>query len=723
MLAQPAQSRATTAAARAPRPSSASPPPAEVAARGDQSRRETAADALGSILRGAVAGRTARGPELQRSMRVVDNPSEPDGAQIGDYVALRNFLAARTGLILQDAGDLARLLDHERIGISLGPAEAAVVEAVKRLRATLDPDVTFTFTSAQALAFTIAREFRPLVASVHGVAQIEGGGGMFLAHPQQAGSFLKLASYAHLSEVLRSQCGVDLVAVGLLETAMQAPALSAGDAIIVNEARELLAALHSTTASTLVANPAALAFYVLARHPALVVAAPSFVSATRATPPEDDPMSRVNAMLPLIDELVTETTDTKLPPFEWLLAISQTSAEVRKELGAALFARWFDASGPDIAGDLVVRKLDGIRTVCALTSAKIESDGQQVFAAFRASPAKYVPMAVTGKLSGVKTGAVPGTQTLEAVQWDGPLASPAGEFIAQFNARFAGKVYDLTTGATIDALSTTQTNETALSSIPKKLYRRAGKVMATITGSKPGTGRTGSGETEIGWFGRDEELLTTGKQTIPYEGGHLIGDQIMDGVNLFNMYEDWNLVPQAKSFNNPLYITAIENASVKALAAGAELLYKVTVKYPCDRYTVKPSDAALRAIASTTTMKDGTTFHAALAALLALDPTLDAPAFEFTCRVPNYWNARVTDSKGTNVLEGKGRQDPRGPYSPTIDATTTYTPTGVEQFTYTLLVDAKALSMPVATGTKKAVVTYTSANKVKVKARQASFSV
>jgi hypothetical protein len=712
MLAQPAQSHATTAAARGPRPRSAAPAPTELAARDGRPRRETADDALGSILRGAVAGRAARGPELQRSIRVVDDPREPDGVQIAGYVALRDFLAARTGLVLRDAGELARLLDLDRIGLSLGPADAAVVEAAQRLRATLDPDVAFTFTSAHALAFTIVREFRPLVASVPGIRLVEGGGGMFLAHPQQPGSFVKLASYPALAELLRSQCGVELVAADLLDAAMRAPTLSAGDALVVNEARELLAALHSTTASMLVADPAALAFYVLARHPTLVVAAPSFVSATRVPPPQDDPMSRVNAMLPLISDLVTETTETKLPPFEWMLAMSQTPAEVRKELGAALFATWFHGSGPDIAGDLVVRKLNGIRTVCGLTSAQIETDGQQVFAAFRASPAKYVPMAVTGKLSGVKTGAVPGTQTLEAVQCDGPLPSPAGEFIAQFNARFAGKVYDVGTGATIDALSTTQANQTTLSSIPKKHYRRAGKVMATITGSKPGTGRTGSGETEIGWFGRDEELLTTGKQTIPYEGGHLI-----------NMYEDWNLVPQAKSFNNPLYITAIENASVKALAAGAELLYKVTVKYPCDRYPVKPSDAALRGIASTTKMKDGTTFHAALAALLKLDPTLDAPDFAFTCRVPNYWNARVTDSKGTNVLEGKGRQDPRGPYSPTIDATTTYTPTGVEQFTYTLLVDATSLTMPVATGKKKTVVTYTSANKVKIKARQASFAV
>jgi hypothetical protein len=194
-------------------------------------------------------------------------------------------------------------------------------------------------------------------------------------------------------------------------------------------------------------------------------------------------------------------------------------------------------------------------------------------------------------------------------------------------------------------------------------------------------------------------------------------------VNRFNMYEDWNLVPQAKSFNNPLYITAIENASVKALAAGAELVYKVTVKYPCARYKVKPSDAAKRAIAATTTMANGTTFHDALVALLKISPGLDAPDFEFLCRVPNYWNARVEDSQGKNVLEGKGRQDPRGPYSPTIDTTTTDTPIGKEQFTYTLLVDAKPLTMPVVTGKKKAVITYTSANKVKIKARQAAFSI
>lgn len=675
-------------------------------------------DSLATLLRQAVAGRVAKGPVLQRTVRVPYAAAFGGIAQFTTYEQLRNFLAEATGLQLKDPGLVARLVDHERVGIAIGPAEAEILAAHDRLKLRLGHDFWADFGSAHALAIAIAREFTPLVESVPGTQQSEEApGGIWISHPQQPDTHARLA-YADLVAVLRTNCGLELVSLEQLQALTTVSPPSAEAMTIVSQASQLLATMSSTTGTTLAGHPSALAFFVLTRHPALVVAAPTFATAAMS-----ESMSFVMAMLPLVYELVTETTTTQLPPVAWMFAMANVSPEMRKELAAALFTVWFTDNGPDIAHELVARKLDGIRSVCALTSAQIELDGGRVLAAFRASPAKFVPLAVTGKLSGLRSGAQGGKQELEALQCDGPFASPAGEFITQFNARFAHEVYDPSSNAKIDELATTQKNATELSSIPKKTYRRPGKVKATITESKPSAGRTGTGETEIGWFGRDEELLATGKHTIPYEGGHLVGDQIMDGVNLFNMYEDWNLAPQAKSFNNPLYITAIENASVKALAAGAELVYKVTVKYPCDSYQVKPSVAASRAIAPTTTMRDGATFHAALDALLKLKPGLDAPDFRFTTRVPTYWHARAEDSLGKNLLAGKGRQDPRGPYSPTIDATTSYTPIGKEQFTYTLIVDAKTLAMPIATGKKRTEVTYTLANKVKVKARQATFSV
>jgi len=377
-------------------------------------------------------------------------------------------------------------------------------------------------------------------------------------------------------------------------------------------------------------------------------------------------------------------------------------------------------NGGELWGDVVLRKLDQIRRICMLNSASFEEYKGGPAVAFRASPAVYVPLVVAGsKLTGAKSGAKVGKQSLKPVRYTASLPSPAGEFIGQFNKVLAGEKYDPANKKNeIDKLKTTQKNETMLKSKPAETYNRPGKVEALITETKPGSGRTGKGETEIGWFGRDEELLNTGAMTIPYEGGHLIGDQIMQGVKLFNMYEDWNLAPQAKSFNNPLYITAIENPAVNAINAGAEVRYKVTVKYPSDTYTLKPSEAVKHVVNPKAKMSNKEKFVDAVQKLIANKPAIDATPFTFHTRVPNYWNARMEDTLGTKVMAGKGREDARGPISsaPIIEAED-YQPVGPEQFKYQLIVD----SVPLKLSPGDSEVSYKKANKVKIKARQKSF--
>ncbi|MFM6133267.1 MAG: DNA/RNA non-specific endonuclease, partial [Sphaerospermopsis kisseleviana] len=94
------------------------------------------------------------------------------------------------------------------------------------------------------------------------------------------------------------------------------------------------------------------------------------------------------------------------------------------------------------------------------------------------------------------------------------------------------------------------------------------------------------------YFGKEEEIIKTGNPNTDdtnYNGGHLVGDQVMDSHNAFNLYEDWNLAPQQKSFNNPVYLGTIENAVTRAISAGATIKYTVTVQYPDNIYQIKPS--------------------------------------------------------------------------------------------------------------------------------------
>lgn len=419
---------------------------------------------------------------------------------------------------------------------------------------------------------------------------------------------------------------------------------------------------------------------------------------------------------------------------DWGDILPRLHGDVRKSVAAMAFKYWLANAGDEVDGDLVMRKLEALGRLFNLDFAGLVPTGEvpspfgpapTFSAAFAASPAVYVPLVSKAVRSPYLATHKASTDTLKPVKFDADKPTPAHELITQFNKHFAGKAYDKGNPAkTIDKLNTSHSsNETLLKSNPNKTYDRPGSVEATITTPKPTAGRTGSGETEVGWFGGDEERIIEGTDTIKYEGGHLIGDQLMDGDNTFDMYKNWNLAPQAKSFNNPLYITSMENAAVKALKGGATLDYQVNVAYPADTYKIKALDVVTHAVDGAKKMKStGDTFVDAVKDYVKANPTANTD-FTFLARVPNYWKAEMSDTAKKGVISGSGRNDPRGPFTTTpVVGSTAYKPSGVEQFTFSLAADGTQLALPTkGPKSKKNLASYSGANSVSLSARQKSF--
>jgi hypothetical protein len=693
-------------------------------------------------------------PQVIQGMFVVntDNEDFPDGQEFEEYDDLVEFVYDRTGIRMVPAWRIKRLDDHYNVGIPVSEKEMEILQDGLQLIAALHSSDETRFTSPDRLGQEILRRFTSLVEASPLPIRSNESGIIVETDPDEWPEGQQFEDYSELAQFLLEHTGLELIPYpgGLVTGVKRRYSETHSQASIqAGELQKLLGAKNGLRffSPDMLAKIIAQAFPLLVRslptkgfglgredipEPPLSRQRPSSFEPSSSpfnlrpfssllTEPETVEKSPQDILTERLDDvyaLIVHEND-QLPPFDWMTTILSTGEEFRKQLAADLFIRWFLVHGGELWGNVILRKLDLIRWICALDSAAFEEYRGGPAVAFRASPAVYVPLVVAGsKLSGAKSGASIGKQYLKPVRYDS-APSPAGEFIEQFNKLLAGEQYDpANTTDTVDTLKTTIQNETLLNSKPGKTYRRPGKVEAFITETKPGSGRTGSGETEIGWFGGDEEQLNTGARTIPYEGGHLIGDQIMEGVNLFDMYEDWNLAPQAKSFNNPLYITAIENPAVNAINAGAEVNYKVTVKYPADSYTLKPSEVVPNAVDSTTNMSNGETFVSAVQKLIKNKPSIDKTPFKFHSRVPNYWHARMEDSLGTKVMSGKGRDDPRGPVSSTtITETEDYQPSGPEQFKYRLIVD----SVPLSLAPKAKEVDYTGANKVKIKARQKSF--
>lgn len=392
--------------------------------------------------------------------------------------------------------------------------------------------------------------------------------------------------------------------------------------------------------------------------------------------------------------------------------------------------------------DFSLRELEGVlvdlKNEFELTGARVERTGTEAKIALYASPATFLPLN-PAPLSGAKGDAAAAVRAstkagdyIKAVRWDGPFRTPGREVVKAFDDRFKGKrtTHDNGTGVVKKAklgpykwINYYAVEGITPNSLPLHTntnagnYRRAGKVEARSS-VRRGRGRSGRGETVFGHFGSDEEYILTGAKGTNYNGGHLVGDQIMDSRHAFNLYEDWNLAPQVRNFNSPVYTGAIENPVTNAISKGATVQYAVLVQYPDDVYKVKPS------VLIANMYGPMVSYRLQVEGAINVDQTLDAE-FDLHRRTPGFWQATAEVIAGGKTMKSgrvRSRLDVVSEQNPVnVQDNQAYLPKGFEQVRYTLEVangGGYAVQVPPA---PKAPLKYNGATKVRVTARQKTF--
>lgn len=149
----------------------------------------------------------------------------------------------------------------------------------------------------------------------------------------------------------------------------------------------------------------------------------------------------------------------------------------------------------------------------------------------------------------------------------------------------------------------------------------------------------------IGNLGNEELLIAHGDRRQLYEGGHLIGDQLLPDT--MDSFEAWNLAPQNADFNAPIYEQIVESE----IAAGSidkhgqrdkneAITLSVTLDYESDNVTVTAGDLVTRGVVRQADMD---------AEIAPVDQ--GTTNITFPRRVPSKWQVKVDiDSTSNNNL-------------------------------------------------------------------------
>ncbi|WP_238937393.1 eCIS core domain-containing protein [Pseudoalteromonas sp. S16_S37] len=176
---------------------------------------------------------------------------------------------------------------------------------------------------------------------------------------------------------------------------------------------------------------------------------------------------------------------------------------------------------------------------------------------------------------------------------------------------------------------------------------RPKSVKAEIQGARrPVGGRDPNSLTAIiGNLGNEELLIAHGARGQLYEGGHLIGDQLLPTT--IDSFTEWNLAPQNADFNAPIYEQIVE----AEIAAGSvntfgqrnkndAITLTVTLSYQSDNVTVTADDLVTRGVVRQADMD---------AEVDPMDQT--TTNITFPRRVPSKWELKVDlDFSSTDKL-------------------------------------------------------------------------
>ncbi|MDJ0601580.1 MAG: DUF4157 domain-containing protein [Crocosphaera sp.] len=416
------------------------------------------------------------------------------------------------------------------------------------------------------------------------------------------------------------------------------------------------------------------------------------------------------------------------------LAVKQeASPDERKEAAKNKFIALMEAK-KNMNREEIKEVLVDLKTEFSLSDAKLEGDQLNSKIGFYASPATFLPLntLVIGGQKPVGVASVKAGDYIKATRYDGPFPTPGKEVVDAFDDRFEDKKTTYNNGhlypspnkkskggSQIYQVQAIDPNNLPLrTKTNNKNYRRAGIVEAKSSVTRHGK-RSGGGETLFGHFGADEEVIKTGLANTNYNGGHLVGDQIMDSRNAFNLYEDWNLAPQQRNFNSPVYTSTMENPVTKAINAGATIKYRVTVKYPDDTYNINPSVLVKKLFPNTDP------YRKEVEGAINLKKGLDN-AFAFRRRTPGFWQAEAEVVPGgkTKINSGKinARPDVAFENIPVnVLPSVKYNPAAPEQVRYSLKTYTNAGWKAQKGPAPKKPLVYNGARKVVVTARQQTF--
>lgn len=398
------------------------------------------------------------------------------------------------------------------------------------------------------------------------------------------------------------------------------------------------------------------------------------------------------------------------------------SSDGRKMAAGDIFNAWMkQGTVTDQDVPRLNRKLQSLQAQFDLDASHLVQDEEnsKMYAELKASPSIYVPVN-TQVVSGLKGSSA--TDKLDAVKYDGQELSPLGQFLKNINKHYMKEEFEVGGSALPKVNKNNTLLDSSNDSVTETFYR-PGSVEAVST-SPRGKGRSGTGESKVGRMGVQEELINTGELlSKQYEGGHLIGDQIMDPKK-FNLYESWNLAPQENEFNAPVYSSALENGATKVAKKKKEVHVKAEVSYPSDTYEVPVLDLVERVMdgktekipSSSTTWYDGIDY-------IQKNSKKSLPSkFKFMTRIPGYWHANAKDVSSSS-LEGSVTGRKEGVQVLTaINASSVYNPTAPERFMFSVFTDGDsstgtALGLPVKPKSKPKS-TYKKAKSVYLYARQ-----
>jgi hypothetical protein len=423
----------------------------------------------------------------------------------------------------------------------------------------------------------------------------------------------------------------------------------------------------------------------------------------------------------------------------------------RKEAAKKEFIEKFKANGGKMRKWRMRRLLKRLRVDYKLSKVTLEGTKKAPKVAFYASPATYLPLeqptAAEGEYTtrprNATTNATPTANgqkdDIRATHFDKGIQSPRREAMNALNH--------------LQGMPTGQPNETVpelTGTIASRIFKlknsiderdnddfdRPGKVEARM--SQIRTRRRGGGktrDTSVGHFGQDERMI----QGHPvedgfYNGGHLVGDVLMDSRNSFDMFKYWNLAPQFRNFNYPEYFSGIERPVRDMLAQPSTsnqanvVDYKVEVRYPNSTYSLKLSALVQNLL----NVKPSNTYLQKAARALTFDPNLDIDV-TMSRRIPNYWKATARRIQGTGTFDGSAGVQAGTPTSPslqftnnanTVDHSASYNPTTTnEEGIYRLRVSTSATqgrqTVPSpAVGQRS---TFTGATEIEFEGRQQTF--